>query len=832
MVKTIIRGRETATGLRLKVRDGELLKFEDIRFQNYFYIEKTIYEENIMTIKNEIKYIAKIEEFGDYIKVYFKDNNDRYKLKSKFELSGITLMEADIQAHKRWLIDCKGEQELNSTEMKWLKYDIETKDDSPLEKDMRGSIIAREPILSIAYEDIDGNKHWIKNENLEDPVSGEVELLRFHMKILQHYDIISGWNSYRFDDTYIKQRNELHQIDNTPWDFINQLDYMELVKKNLFPRLPSYALDNVAKDILKDEKIHVMEKGNGGILNLWKKSFEGDDTLEKYNMKDVELMVKLEKKFGFIKLHMTQCDYVNCFIQETLHNSEIWDIMLLQDYRKNGLVAPTKPNDEEKERRNKYCNVAGAYTFCLNPGVHNNVVVFDFKSFYPTTVDGANICVTTLISKEEAEAKGISYTTIPADVHTIKVGSKSVDTKFEEKYYRTDIRGVLADRMGELIALRDNAKTTKWQYKESDPEKFMKLESEDWNYKTLGCSGYGVVGQKIFRFFVEDVANSITQFCRYIIKECVKIAERNGFIVIQGDTDSIMFKNEKNLITKEELEIEFADYFDEFAKKQNMCSKMFTHKNLKGEGTVQKPHFIIFEYEKDFDRMISIMKKNYADLKVSRDTEGNQIGEPNVSITGLECIKKDTNELARIYQKRLIEEVLYENQDVDKFLTELKGIKNQLINNEMDPKYLVMKKSINKNMDEYGKPMIDSKTGLPKINKNGEMRYAPIPAHVKLAKRLMEEGKDIYTGDQISYVVQETGPIVAITPEEYAKGSDYDREYYWERIITCIMKVLFVTNPEEILKNYTLWRMKKMTEKQAETYINKLKVKLDKEEDL
>ena len=59
----------------------------------------------------------------------------------------------------------------------------------------------------------------------------------------------------------------------------------------------------------------------------------------------------------------------------------------------------------------------------MNPGIWEDVNVFDFKSFYPTTGDSNNICPTTLIDKEYAEKNNIPYVTIHEDIHKVNLTS-------------------------------------------------------------------------------------------------------------------------------------------------------------------------------------------------------------------------------------------------------------------------------------------------------------------------------------------------------------------------------------------------------------------------
>lgn len=820
-MKTLIRAKETGDGIFLKTREDGKTNIEHIDFENYFYVNKLQFDNcTHQKKKDKIHSLALLKAHGNYWKVILHNNEKRNEVRYLFESIDVKHYEADIMTPKRWLLDTK--TPINAEQLTWVKYDIETKDDGSFDKDIKGTIIAREPILSVSYYDQDGNKHFIKNENKDNPVDGEKDLLKKHNAIIEQFDCILAWNGYRFDDAYCKQRNEYHGFSNIHYDLLNQLDYMELVKKN-YGGLSSYSLNNVAKVVLKDVKIELEgTKGKGAIYQSWLKSFDGDTTLEDYNMKDVELMYEMEKKLNFIGLHKKEANLANCFIQETMHNSDICDFILLNKFKDKGLISPSKPSMKEVDERKKN-SILGAYTFCLKPGVHDDVFVFDFKSFYPTTMTANNICITTKLYHDQLEIHE-NYVTIPENQLERNKEMVTADTK----YFRNDKRGIIADVCDWLIDERDKIKYKKFDFIESDPDKYIEMKLDENAIKTVANSLYGAMSFIYFRYYDFDVASSITQFCRGIIQECIRHAERLGFNVIQGDTDSIMFTQGDANGDYKDLEYEFYKIFDEIAEERNMNSKTFKLKNPKTGEFEEKPHYIVFEHEKTFHKMISVKKKNYADLMEIMDGDGNPTGKVEIGITGLECKKKDTNPLAKKLQYNLIEYILKDEFSETEWKYRINKYKDQLLNNRLPTDYLVMKKSISKNPDEYGGFMMDSKTGKPKLKIDGTPRIVPIPAHVKLAKRLIEEGNDIYVGDQISYIVQEIGPIVAISLEEYMKGSDFDREYYWDRITKPLLKILFVTHPDFVIKNWELWTIKELDEKKKDRFIAKLQKEVDK----
>lgn len=831
--ENVVRAKEVSDGILVKCRvDFNNHKLVKVNFKNYFFISKKDvidFDELASLIGND----ATITEADNpnYFKILLHDNTMRNLVNYKIKNNNIKTFEADINAVKRYSI--LNNFNINPKNYKWLIYDIETKDDGLFEKNIDGTIIATEPVLSCAYMDNTGKLSYIKNENLNNPILGEKDLLLKVEKLIFDYDIITAWNSYRFDDSYIKQRFLFHDMNLDSWDYINQLDYMEMVKSN--KRFDKYSLDFVSSSLLGNKKIVVENKGNGAILNLWKKSFEGDTSLETYNKKDVELIYEIDKKLNLISLYQNISEVADIFIQESLRNSNIWDLSLLREYTFINKISPTKPRVDEIERRKKHNFLAGAYSFCLNKGLHSDVEVFDFKSFYPTTIAALNICNTTICedgSVNEDNYIDKNYSKIESDIHRVlikgsinpflmnikKNNSKELNViqstlsnnisffvkevkpndiymKFKTQFYDNNKIGILPKLMINYINERDKYKyKIKVEKDETIKNNYKILQNA---YKTIANSGYGVFGLKSFRYFDERIANSITTFCRYTIKECIKVAEKYGFNVIQGDTDSIMIKNKSKTKSINELEEIFFDYFDGFANKLNINSNKFLLTNPVTNEKVEKNHFIVLEHEKSFIKMISVAIKNYAAL-ISLPNNLTEVG-----IVGLDCIKKSTNKLAKELQYRLIKDILQEKIIVDEknegfieFVNYLKDINNKLNNNTLDIKYLTMSGTISKALSLYGQPVIDKNTAKPKVKKDGTIQYAPIPAHIKLAREFVEQGKDVSIGDSISYIVKSSKPIVPLSITNYNNNEPIDINYYLAAIFRPIKRILNVINPE------------------------------------
>ena len=283
------------------------------------------------------------------------------------------------------------------------------------------------------------------------------------------------------------------------------------------------------------------------------------------------------------------------------------------------------------------------------------------------------------------------------------------------------------------------------------------------------------------RYYSWELGDSVTTCARATLKACNEKVKEWGGEVIGGDTDSSFVKL-PDTITKDEIDKKYTEFLEQFAK-QFGCVK----------------NKLVFEYEKTFKTMLFIKKKHYGYI----DADG-------LTIKGMETIKSDTNRLAAKLQGEYIRDILHERYDEKKWADTVESIYNRVYDQEMTVEELILVKALTKMPVDYIGPVIDSKTKRPKIKSDGTVQMKAIPAHVILAERLLSKGVDLMPGSKIKYIVIKTKPILAISPEEYKKGTGafpykhrklgdidyewsglYDAAYYWERIIKPLIKVVY-----------------------------------------
>ena len=104
---------------------------------------------------------------------------------------------------------------------------------------------------------------------------------------------------------------------------ISILDYMQLYRKFSYKMQESYKLDNIGHVELGERKLDYSE--HESLLNLYNEDYQ---KFMEYNIRDVEIVDKLDKKFKFIELvyAMAYDGLVN--YNDTFTNVRMWDVII------------------------------------------------------------------------------------------------------------------------------------------------------------------------------------------------------------------------------------------------------------------------------------------------------------------------------------------------------------------------------------------------------------------------------------------------------------------------------------------------------------------------
>jgi DNA polymerase elongation subunit (family B) len=293
-------------------------------------------------------------------------------------------------------------------------------------------------------------------------------------------DILTGWNTKFFDEPYIINRfRKILGEDVTkklsPWNYIGErktvingremiaynimgvesLDYIELYKWYApgGKSQESYRLDAIAQVELGEGKISYDEFDN--LHALYRLNYQ---KFIEYNIKDVELIIKLEEKLKLLELGVTLAYDTKTNFEDIFAQTRMWDSMTYDYLFQKGIIVPPRI---VKEKSSAF---EGAYVKEVQVGMHDWVASFDLNSLYPHLMMMYNISPETLIEPENYTPEMREILSSGVDVN--KLLSKSVDTSKlvnatitpNGQFFRTDIQGFLPKMMEEMYEDRSKFK--------------------------------------------------------------------------------------------------------------------------------------------------------------------------------------------------------------------------------------------------------------------------------------------------------------------------------------------------------------------------------------
>lgn len=261
------------------------------------------------------------------------------------------------------------------------------------------------------------------------------ELIDDFLKCIEDADVLTGWNSEKYDIPYLIGRtNKILGKENLKrfclynsnegWDdypvrkeiqqykkkfYIYNLtgrihiDYLNLYRKHNQQQLQSYRLDYIGEKELGLGKVPY----EGTLYDFYNNSYR---KFIEYNRRDVEILVELEKKLRFIEL-ANQIAHKNCVLLPTTMGSvalieqaiinKAHEEKLIVDIKRNRVVKNYEGYEDEEsdDEENLNQRVAGAYVIEPKKGIHNYIGGVDINSLYPSTIRTLNMGPETLIAQ-------------------------------------------------------------------------------------------------------------------------------------------------------------------------------------------------------------------------------------------------------------------------------------------------------------------------------------------------------------------------------------------------------------------------------------------------
>jgi len=501
-------------------------------------------------------------------------------------------------------------------------------------------------------------------------------------------DVITGWNTRFFDIPYLINRiskliGEVYAKRLSPWGMverreitkqgrtqvayelkgISMMDYMELFIKfgYSYGAQESYRLDHIANVVLGEKKLSYEE--HGSLFSLYKNDFQ---KFIDYNIKDVELVDRLEDKMGLITLAMTIAYKGGVNYQDTFGTTAIWDTIIYRKLHENKIVVPFS----EDKTKSSY---PGGYVKDPHVGIHDNVVSFDLNSLYPSIIMQYNMSPETIAEGEVTKVDIEAVLT-----HSQKLDNKGKALAANGQYFNTNKVGIvpmIIDEMyNERVGIKQQmitAQKAKEKVDKNDKQELYKIERDisiaenrQMAIKILLNSLYGAMGNKYFRFFDQRIAEAITltgqltiRWAEYALNAHLNKALRHNNtykdFVLAIDTDSLYVCLDD--IVKAIKPDNPIDFLDKVCEKdlEPVLSKSYDQLyNILG-GIDNR---MVMKREAIADRGLWTAKKRYI-LNV-HDNEGVRYKTPKLKIMGIEAIKSSTPEPCRDALKEIFKVII------------------------------------------------------------------------------------------------------------------------------------------------------------------------------
>ena len=647
---------------------------------------------------------------------------------------------------------------------------------------------------------------------------------------MDYPDVVSGWNSSGFDMPYIV--NRIAVVLDEEWqkrlspigriyekvkkvvkfgeppiqiviEGVSSVDYMVLYQKFKLDKQESYKLDYIAEVELGEQKLEYEGQ-------LWQLAVNDWKTFVDYNIKDVELLVKLDDKLRYMKTLRFLSNIGLTNIEKAIDTVPIMNGALAVQARKRDQYIPTFSRTI-KEGKNP-----GAYVRVPKIGLSENIVSFDANSLYPSVMISLNLSPETKIGSYEQVDDVFK-------IHHVNGTTYQFSKSNFDKYIQSDQiciteagflfsqkkKGIVPEYLDWLYTER---KKMQKMYKEcknrlesdtsiSEDERSImvanlnRYDSVQYAYKINLNSLYGYMGNAYAPMGDDDIASSVTLTGQAVIKKSAdlfveSLKNRHSDIseselensIVYGDTDSLLLS--LKCLTRYGIDLMDGDSINE--KFMEYCNYIENYINdgmftWASEHLRSKDPRFIFKRETICDAGIFLKKKYYVLHMI--DDEGFKTDK--FKYRGVSVVKTTMPKKLKPYLKEIIETMIR---------TKNKNDSDALFKQAYDtfktlPIEIISRLSGINTFNKYS----DACDGIQKMASGMQEHMRSAHYHNELLKSLNLEGKypKLKQGDKIRYVsVQKPNKfnidVIAYAskyPEEFSEIFKIDYEKMFDNLM-------------------------------------------------
>lgn len=782
------------------------------------FIPKTHVTEKHLRELRQTRAIAAVIDDGPHWRLKFYQRKIALRAAEKegwFASAGIPVLEADVDPVRRWITD----NPVEIAKPRRAYIDLETDSRVPFSRGEEARI------LCWSIVDHDGARLARLLE--EDTDDAERALLRELFRALAPYDSVLAWNGDRFDFPRIGARAAKLGIgiELRRWLW---LDHMKLFNKFNVSAAESgdekqfAGLGSVATSVLGSEEgekqIQLGRLGGPTTWGMWEAGGTERQELLEYCLDDSDKMRKIEDKTGYVELLETLCQSTHTLPDSRgMMPTRYVEGFLLRLGASLGMRFASRVWEEDAEEPEQY---KGA--FVLEPtqlGIVRDVHVCDFARQYPSIIQSWNMSPETVVDFTLVETRAMrpAYLShLPDEVRAIPEGCCAAP--LTNVVFRNEPQGVLAMAVTEILTLRKHWDDIKKSHAPGTPE-WKDADRRSTAYKNITNAFYGVVGSIRSRFFVREVAESISQTAAWMIQETIKAIEARGWRAIYADTDSAFVVG----CTREE-----------FGRFVLWCDEHLYPKLVASKGCTRNTNSLA--YEKAFSVLVMLGKKQYAGRYLHfKGKDAKSDSKPEIK--GLEFKRGDSARAGRRMQAEVVKKLLDGDDDPAEYEAIVERYRHKVLELMLERDDVVLSKRLSKSLKEYAEkfkkePPANKLAGCrvlltPKKSRpirgrvvHATKAYVAIEGkkaseihqrsnlaellvlvrqspHIEVARALEEQGRDVGAGVRIEYVVvdDDVDPPVYASAESWTPGAAFDRYYLWESMVypptARVLKIVF-----------------------------------------
>ena len=182
------------------------------------------------------------------------------------------------------------------------------------------------------------------------------------------------------------------------------MDYYDLFTKFAYSFGPqeSYRLDHIRHIVLGERKLDYEEYGN--LRNLYK---ENHQLYIDYNIKDVELVERIDDKLDLMGLALTIAYKAGVNYTDVFGTTSIWDSIVYRELTDKFIAVPASKDREYLAKLDT--KFAGGYVKDVTPGMYEWVVSFDLNSLYPNIIAQWNMSPETILTSPPEESPTLNF---------------------------------------------------------------------------------------------------------------------------------------------------------------------------------------------------------------------------------------------------------------------------------------------------------------------------------------------------------------------------------------------------------------------------------------